>query len=277
MVSKTFSGKYRISSICKILDVPRSTYYYHPVESTEDEEVIIAVKKSFAESHGTYGTPRIRADLKDLGHNVSRLRIGRIMASNNLVSCYTKKKSPTFKRPVNNEALPNLVSRQFKDRKKYEVLVSDTTYIDINKQWHYLCPVIDLSRRTIVGSCVSSKRDTSIAVNSLYSVDFDLRKTKIFHTDRGSEFNSKSIDDILAGFDIQRSLSAKGSPIDNAVVESFFKTVKIEFINRNKFDGIESFRSGWEEYVHWYNYKRRHSSLGYRPPIDPIKINTRDK
>jgi len=189
---------------------------------------------------------------------------------------YKKEIPPTLKRAVNNEALPNLIARQFKDRKKHEVLVNDTTYIDINKQWHYLCPVIDLSRRVIVGSSVSSKRDTSITVNSLYSVDFDLRKTKIFHTDRGSEFNNKSIDEILAGFDIQRSLSAKGSPIDNAVVESFFKTLKIEFINRNKFDSIESFRSGWERYVHWYNYKRWHSSLGYRPQIEVIEIKTRN-
>ncbi|MCL2065484.1 MAG: IS3 family transposase [Candidatus Cloacimonetes bacterium] len=268
MVSKTFSGKYRISSICKILDVPRSTYYYQPVESTEDEEIITAVKESFNESNGTYGTPRIRADLKDLGHNVSRLRIGRIMVSNKLVSCYTKKRSPKSKRPVNNSGLPNLVARQFKDRKEHEIIVSDTTYIKINKTWHYLCPMLDLSRRTIVGSCVSSKRDTSIAVNSLYSIDFDLRKTKVFHTDRGSEFNSKIIDEILEGFEIRRSLSAKGNPIDNAVIESFFKTVKIEFINRYKFDSIESFKSGWARYVHWYNNKRRHSSLGYRPPIE---------
>ena len=267
MVSKKFSSKYRISSICKILDVPRSTYYYHPVESIESEEIITAVKESFTESHGTYGTPRIRADLKDLGHNVSRLRIGRIMASNNLVSCYTKKKSPKNKSSVNNTAHPNLVARQFNDRKEYEVIVSDTTYIDINKRWHYLCPILELSRRAIVGSNVSSRRDTSIAVNSLYSVDIDLRKIDIFHTDRGSEFNSKSIDAILEGFEIKRSLSGKGNPIDNAVIESFFKTVKIEFINRYKFDSIESFQSGWDAYVQWYNTKRRHSSLGYRPPM----------
>ena len=272
MVSKTFSGKYRISSICKILDVPRSTYYYHPVESVEDDEVITAVKESFAGSNGTYGTPRIQADIKDLGLHVSRLRIGRIMSSHNLVSCYTKKKSPQFKRSVNNSSIPNLVARQFKDRKEHEIIVSDTTYIDINKRWHYLCPMLDLSRRAIVGSCVSSKRDTSMAVTSLYNVDFDLRKTNIFHTDRGSEFNSKSIDKILEGFEIKRSLSAKGNPIDNAVMESFFKTVKIEFINRYKFDSIESFKSGWARYVHWYNYKRRHSSLGYRPPIENLQI-----
>jgi len=266
-LSVTFSGKYSTSKICSTLGVPRSSYYYRPVEFVEDEVIVKAVKTSFKESLCTYGTPRIREDLKEQGHNVSRLRIGRIMKTNNLVSCYTKKKRPKVKTHVNLSSHPNLVARQFDGRKEYEVVVSDTTYIDISGKWHYLCPMLDLSRRAILGSCVAKSRDTTLVTKSLYDMEIDLRKVDIFHTDRGSEFNSKVVDEILDGFSIRRSLSQKGTPVDNAVIESFFKTVKIEFINRYKFTSIESFIEGWNSYTYWYNYKRRHSSLGFQTPM----------
>jgi len=246
-LSSTFSGKYSISKVCAILGVPRSSYYYHPVEPSEDEVIVKAVEQSFKESFGTYGTPRIREDLKEQGYHVSRLRISRIMKDKNLVSCYTKKKKPRVKTRVNTASHPNLVARQFDDRKQYEVIVSDTTYINIGNQYHYLCPMLDLSNRAILGSCVSKNRDTSLVTDSLYSMDIDLRKVEIFHSDRGSEFNSKVMDEVLDAFTIQRSLSKKGTPVDNAVVESFKKD--------------------WNSYVYWYNHKRRHSSLDYKAPL----------
>jgi len=249
------------------LGVPRSSYYYLPVKHIEDEEIVKAVENSFKESFRTYGTPRIREDLKALGHNVSRLRIGRIMIAKDLVSCYTKKKKPKVKTRVNTSSHPNLVARQFDGRKQHEVVVSDTTYIAISDKWHYLCSMLDLSRRAILSSCVAKSRDTSLVTNSLYNMNIDLREIDVFHTDRGSEFNSKAVDEILDAFKIKRSLSQKGTPIDNAVIESFFKTVKIEFINRHKFTNIESFLEGWNKYVYWYNNKRRHSSLGYQTPL----------
>jgi putative transposase len=261
--------RYSKSKICSVLDVPRSSFYYHPVESVEDEVIINAISESFIASNKTYGTPRIRADLKDLGHNVSRLRISRVMSSKGFVSCYTKKKKPKINKvSIDSSPRVNLLAGNFNNHKRHEVLASDTTYIDISKKWHYLCPVLDLSRRAIVGSGVSSKRDSSLAVRSLYSVDFDLRESSIFHSDLGSEFNNKDIQNILESFGIQRSFSRKGTPTDNAVLESFIKTVKIEFVNQNKFTSLESFQEGWERYVYWYNNKRRHSSLGYRAPIE---------
>jgi transposase InsO family protein len=263
----SFAGKYSIHKICSTLDVARSSYYYRPVEFIEDEVIIKAVEDSFTDSFQTYGTLRIREDLKDLGHNVSRLRIGRIMASKNLVSCYTVKKKPRAKTTVNDSDQIDLVEGKFNNRKEHEVIVTDTTYIDISGQWHYLCSMLDLSRRSIVGSHVSKKRDSSLAINSMYDIGFDLGKIEILHSDRGSEFNSKAMSELLKCFDIKRSLSRKGTPTDNAVIESFFKTVKIEFVKRHKFTSIESFTKAWNQYVHWYNYKRRHSSLGYRPPL----------
>jgi transposase InsO family protein len=269
--------KYSKTKICDVLDVPRSSFYYRPVKRMEDEEIVQAISDSFTDSHKTYGTLRIREDLKELGYTVSRLRIRRVMESKGFVSCYTKKKKPNTNKPVTDSLeRTNIVAGKFNDRKQHEVLASDTTYIDISKRWHYLCPILDLSRRAIVGFGVSDKRDASLAVNSLYSVDFDLRKSSIFHSDLGSEFNNKDIQMILESFGIQRSFSKKGTPTDNAVLESFIKTVKIEFVNRHKFTSVESFIEGWERYVYWYNNKRRHSSLNYRTPIES-KNNIRKK
>ena len=267
MTFESLRREFSVKASLQLADIPRSSYYYRPVEFVEDEVIVKAVKSSFKDSFGTYGTPRIREDLKALGHNVSRLRIGRIMKAGNCVSCYTKKKKPKLKDNANSLSHPNIVDRQFDDRKQYEVIVSDTTYIDISNKWHYLCPMLDLSRRAILGSCVAKTRDTTLVTKSLYDMEIDLRKIDIFHTDRGNEFNSKAVDEILSAFNIRRSLSRKGTPVDNAVIESFFKTVKIEFINRYKFTSIESFIEGWNNYVYWYNYKRRHSSLGYQPPM----------
>jgi transposase InsO family protein len=261
--------KYSKTKICYVLDVPRSSFYYQPVVRCEDEVIVNAVSKSFKDSHQTYGTIRIRADLKDLGYNVSRLRISRVMASKGFVSVYTKKRKPKNNKPVSS-SVPhiNLLDGKFNDRDRHEVIASDTTYIDISKKWHYLCPMLDLSRRVIVGSGISAKRDSSLAVNSLYNVDFDLREANIFHSDLGSEFNNKDMQNILESFGINRSFSRKGTPTDNAVLESFIKTVKIEFVNRKKFTSVESFIQEWDIYVYWYNNKRRHSSLGYRTPIE---------
>jgi transposase InsO family protein len=189
------------------------------------------------------------------------------MSAEGLVSCYNKKKRPKSGSKVNESSSPNIIAREFDGRSQYEAIVSDTSYITISNKWHYLCPMLDLSNRAILGSSVSNRRDESLVVQSIYDMQIDLRNVGIFHTDRGSEFNSKTIDKILEGFNIRRSLSKKGNPIDNAVIESFFKTIKIEFINRYKFTCLESFKAGWARYVHWYNYKRRHSSLGYRPPM----------
>ena len=135
----------------------------------------------------------------------------------------SNKKKPKIKNSASSLSHPNVVDRQFHDRKQYEVIVSDTTYVDISSKWHYLCPMLELSRRDIFGSCVAKTRDTTLVIKSLYDMVIDLRKVDIFHTDRGSEFNSKAVDEILSAFNIRRSLSRKGTPVDNAVIESFLR------------------------------------------------------
>jgi transposase InsO family protein len=102
--------------------------------------------------------------------------------------------------------------------------VSDTTYFRFFIKWNYLCPILDLSDRYVVGCSVSNKRDARLAWKAFHSIKGDLRKIGMFHSDRGSEFNNELIDDLLSGFSIKRSFSNKGNPYDNAVIEAFNNT-----------------------------------------------------
>ena len=158
------------------------------------------------------------------------------------------------------------MQREFDGRRQYEVVVSDLTYVKIAGQWRYLCLLLDLCGRKILGSAVGSKKDAKLVETAFYSVQADLRQINIFHTDRGSEFKNLVIEQLLQAFGIERSLSARGTPIDNAVAESMYNIIKTEFIFGMEFADLAEFKLLWFDYVNWYNNIRIHSSLNYLTP-----------
>jgi len=107
-----------------------------------------------------------------------------------------------------------------------EVIVSDLTYVKVAGKWHYICVFIDLFNREIVGYSVGSRKSAALVLSSISIIKHDLRDVQMFHTDRGKEFDNQLIDEVLDGFDIERSLSMKGCPYDNAVAETTFKAMK---------------------------------------------------
>jgi len=143
---------------------------------------------------------------------VSRRRIGKIMMKYSLVSKYTIRNAKKKSNTVNEDEVRNIVNREFDNRKKYEVVVSDLTYIKIGGKWRYLCLLLDLCGRKILGSAVGNQKDAKLVESAFYTVQSDLRLINIFHTDRGSEFKNHIIEQILDVFGIERSLSAKGTP-----------------------------------------------------------------
>lgn len=197
---------------------------------------------------------------------VSRRRIGKIMKKYGVVSNYTLRQTKKHKPTVNNDAVANVVSRKFDDRKKYEVVVSDLTYVKIAGQWRYLCLQLDLCGRKILGSAVGAKKDAKLIETAFYSVQTDLQNIHIFHTDRGSEFKNLVVEKLLDAFGIKRSLSAKGTPCDNAVAESMYNIVKTEFVFGMEFADLAEFKLLWFDYVNWYNNIRIHGSLDYLTP-----------
>lgn len=254
--------------MCKILKISRSTYYTYKETKKEKDLLNDSVIKIFNENQSVYGTRKIKVELSKLNHKVSRRRIARIMQLNGLVSAYTVKKYRPHKDAVNNENKANIVDRQFDKKSQYEVVVSDLTYVRVANNWNYICILLDLYNREIIGYSCGKHKDAQLVYNAFACVQTNLNNFKIFHTDRGSEFKNYLLDDLLKEFNIQRSLSSKGCPYDNAVAEAQFKIIKTEFVSSRHFENLEHLKRELSAYVYWFNNKRIHGTLGYKSPVE---------
>lgn len=198
---------------------------------------------------------------------MSRRKIGQIMAKLNLVSVYTKAKYKPYSTGCNESDTPNILDRQFDREQPLDIVVSDLTYVKVGQTWHYICLILDLWNREVIGWSVGAQRDAKLVRDAFYNIPYRLDRINIFHSDRGKEFDNKLIEEVITGFDMTRSLSAKGCPYDNAVIESTNHLLKAEFIYQYKFQSLKQLQTLLSDYVHWYNYERIHSSIDYRTPI----------
>ncbi len=256
--------------ICKILGLLKSTYYYQTNKCTKfdvnnyEQEVISAFNKS----RKIYGARKIKAVLIRKNIILSRRKIRFIMIKNNLVSKYTKLKYCNHKKTVNNDEINNVLNHQFNDKKPNEVVVSDLTYVQVGTKWHYICLLIDLFNREVIGYSAGPNKTAELVQQAFHKITRPLNKITLFHTDRGNEFKNKIIDEILITFKIKRSLSSKGCPYDNAVAEATYKTFKTEFINGKKFANLTQLKCELFDFVNWYNNIRIHGSLNYLTPVE---------
>lgn len=184
-----------------------------------------------------------------------------------LVSNYTKKRYQPHSQGCNEAKIPNLLDRCFNRQRALDVVVSDLTYVRVNDTWCYICLVIDLWNREIVGWAAGRQKNAELVQEALYSIPYPLNRINVFHSDRGKEFDNQLIDEVVAAFQMQRSLSQKGCPYDNAVIEATNKSLKTEFARQHQFTSLEELRTLLFDYIHWYNSVRLHSSLGYRAPL----------
>ena len=236
-------------------------------ENKEEDELEEEIKQIFKKSRNNYGSRKIKKELEKKDKIVSRRRIARIMKSNALVSNYTVAQYKVMKSKCNEEKVENILDRQFNGRKILEVCVSDLTYVRVGNKWCYVCLIIDLNNREIIGYWLGDKKDSKLVEEALYSIKYPLNQIELFHTDRGLEFCNKRIKEVLSVSGIRRSLSNKGTPYDNAVIEATNKIIKKEFMYHKKFKNIRQLKLEMSEYVYWYNNIRIHGSLGYQSPI----------
>lgn len=195
------------------------------------------------------------------------------MKENSLASSYTVAQYKVHTTNSNESPIPNLVDREFDNREKLEVAVSDLTYVRVTGKWNYVCTLIDLHNREIIGYSAGTRKDAKLIETALLRCKYSLKDIKIFHSDRGNEYDNALIDNILSAFKIERSLSNKGNPYDNAVSEATNKILKTEFIYQRKFETLEQLQLELAEYVYWYNNLRIHGSLGYISPIEYRELN----
>lgn len=254
--------------MCKVLGISRSTFYYEPVKKTVEDDLFEDIRLVFKASRNNYGTRKIKIELKKKGWTVSRRRIGRIMTELGLVSNYTVAQFKPVKSQVNDEPVKNELARQFDHQEELAVVVSDLTYVRVNGKWHYVCLLVDLFNREIIGHSCGTHKTATLVYTALASIRRPLDAIQWFHTDRGSEFKNKLIDTALETFSIQRSLSMKGCPYDNAVAEAMFKVVKTEFTKHAYFRSLSHLELELNDYVNWFNTIRIHGTLGYLSPVE---------
>ena len=264
--------------MCKVLKVSRSGYYRWFCEGPsnrelENQKLTISIKEVFEESKRTYGSPRVTAALKRRGVNVSKPRVAKLMRLNNLKSKVRKKYRITTNSNHIYAISDNHLDRNFKPNALNEAWVSDITYIRTNEGWLYLTTVIDLYDRQVVGWSLSKTLFTKETITPAWKMAISKRKIDnnlIFHSDRGLQYASKEFRNQLNTNNlITQSMSRKGNCWDNAVAESFFKTLKTELIYHQEYNTIEQAKIAVFEYIEvWYNRKRLHSSLGYKTPAE---------
>ena len=259
--------------MCQLLDIPRSSLYYHLKNDSQkkkhdDSDLINLIEEIFKNSRNNYGSRKIKIELAKLGYIVSKRRIRRIMQENGLVSSYTVKQYKVHHSTCNNDNIENRLNRNFNQEERMKVVVSDLTYVNVGGKWNYICLMLDLYNREIVGYAAGKNKNARLVEKALYSIKYDLRKIDLFHSDRGNEFKNEDIEKALKTFNINRSLSAKGCPYDNAVAEATYKITKTEFAFNKRFENLEELELELFDYVNWYNNVRIHGSLGYKTPVE---------
>ena len=260
--------------MCRCLKISRAGYYKlikkEKLNSKKNRkleaELVKDIKEIFQASKKTYGSRRIKKELELKGKQVSRRKIRKIMKRECLESVYTKKKYKVQSSKTNKEDLPNLLEQNFTIDKPLKVIVADLTYIKVRNSWKYACIISDLFNREIIGYSVGEQKNANLVKLAFNNIKYRISDIEIFHTDRGSEFNNKLINDILNLYNIKKSSSRPGCPYDNAVAESIFKAIKTEFVLQNTFKSLEELDLKLFDYINWWNKQRLHSTLGYVTP-----------
>jgi transposase InsO family protein len=259
-------SKYKIVDLCDLLGLKHCSYYYKENPKVIPQEQRKAVIASFYGSNRAYGQEKISHELRQNGMPISQKTVSKIMRQEGLVSKYVQRRKPAVEK-TNRDAVDNKLNRQFGGYKTGEVIVSDLTYVDLHGKWCYVCLIVELSHREIIGYSAGRNHDAELVKSALYSVKCDLRNIGKFHTDRGGEFKNEDIEKVLNDFGIERSLSRPGKPVDNAVAESMYDILKTEFIFDEIFVDLQNLKERLDDWVFWYNNKRLHGSLGMITPV----------
>ncbi len=266
--------KFSIHAMCRVLQVRRSTYLYHAnrapektLVEQEDDILKPLVAEIFEKSRRRFGCRRIRAKLMEMGYVVSERRVRRLMKEQGLyVQTKTLRKNSANDRKY--KYYPNKLQRNFLTDAPNKVWVSDITYARVGERFLYLCVIIDLYARKVVGYEISDEMDTHLVACTFRKAYRERGRPEglLFHSDQGCQYTSYAFRKLLRERGVEQSFSAPGSPYDNAVAESFFAAIKQEDLRRNFYGTEEEFCVAVEEYINFYNDYRPHSKLNYMTP-----------
>jgi transposase InsO family protein len=268
------SNDFPISRICHVLNVSKSGYYSwlkapKSNRELENDELVKKIKSFHEISEGVYGSPRIYNDLIESGVFCGIHRVERLMKVNNIYAKTKKKFKVTTDSEHSYPVAPNILNRDFIVEKKDTVWVSDITYIPTREGWLYLCIIMDLFSRMIVGWSMANHMRSELVEDAVKMAWLKRNPADglIFHSDRGVQYACNSFKDLINSKKCIQSMSRKGDCWDNACAESFFHSLKTEKVYFNKYKTREEAKSSIFKYIEiFYNRQRRHSYLGYRSP-----------
>jgi putative transposase len=268
-----------VLAACQAAGVTRSAYYAWTTSAhraadryREEARLVGEIHRIHARSHGTYGAPRVHAELRRRGWAVNHKRVERLMRAHGIVG-YRPRRRRSLTRPDAGAApAPDLLGRLFDPDRPDVAWCGDITYIPTEEGWLYLASVIDLASRHLLGWSMSTRHDARLVGDALEAAAATRGVKRldgtIFHTDRGAEYASAACIAACQRLGLRQSMSRPGSCLDNAVAESWFASLKVELTHRQHYRTRAEARTAIFAWIAWYNRFRLHSTNGYLPPVE---------
>jgi len=269
-------GTHGVEKMAEVLGVARSGYYAwldggESARAVEEKELVEQIREIQGEMRHSYGSPRMREELLRRGRRVGKNRVARIMKENALGPRAKRRFIVTTHSKEGQEVAENIVNRNFEAPAVNRVWVSDISYVATAEGWLYLCIVLDLYSRRVVGWSLSCELSAELVLAAVVMAAIRRRPSRglMFHSDRGVQYTSGQFQKFAKGYGFIQSMSRKGDCWDNACAETFFKTLRAELIRSKIYRSREEARRAIFEYVEiFYNRKRLHSYLGYMTPTE---------
>ena len=267
-------ARYPVRILCAALGVSPSGYYAWrsrgpSARERSDAELADAIRRSHARSRGTYGVPRVHADLADAGFHVSRKRVARLMRADHLAGVHRRRFVRTTIRDEHAAPFPDLVNRDFSAEGPDRLWVADITALPTRSGVCYLAALTDAWSRRVVGWSMASHMRAELVTSALDMAVARRRPGEglVHHSDHGSQYTSLAFGRRLRESGIAASMGSIGDCFDNALAESFFATLETELIDRSEWTNMAEAKAAVFEYIEvFYNRIRRHSSLGNLSP-----------
>ena len=267
------SASYNVNILCEALDVAKGTYYNHikrnkrgnTLHAKKKRELTPIIKEIFHSSNQTYGAARVHAVLKDRGYQISQTTVAKVMQENGWFSVRVGAKKI---HEANKARKENLLNQEFMTSAPNEVWVSDVTIYEFKNIKYYICVILDLYSRKVISCTMGLNNSTQLTKRTLKTAYFErLPKTGlILHTDQGTNYTSLAFQKFAKTLNITQSFSRSSNPYDNSVMETFFKTLKLEELYRRNYRSERDLKESIDRYIHFYNSERIHSMNFYRTP-----------
>jgi putative transposase len=273
---KDNAGRFAVKLMCSVIEVSPSGYYAwlnrpESARARANRRLLNQIREAHRRSRRCYGSPRITRELRAQGLCVGENRVAKLMRAAQIRAKSVRKWRATTQSSHRLAVAENTLNRAFNVTKPDRVWAGDISYVWTTEGWLYLAVVLDLYSRAVIGWAMSERLTTELATDAL-TMALRRRKPKgglLHHSDRGIQYAAGDYQRLLAEHGIDCSMSRKGNCWDNAVVESFFHTLKVELVHHQRYLTRDEARQDIFEWIEvFYNRQRRHSTLGYRSPAE---------